>query len=485
MLSFIRNSSDVFTNVVSGVLIILLLASINYHGMPTELLVSFYIIGIISYTGSVFVKKNITLRRIVYFFSFIFLFLAPLQQWSSHLIFWQSNGLKIDYTDSDYLRANLLIITFLAIFEISYRISGHFRGGQSRSKELAYRQINGQGMSRELLLVFSLISIFSFSYLALTGNLFSNYIDNQSGGSSLLLQLDNIAKYVPLTVLAISILISKPYLKKNVFRHPVYWTMQFFIVFSIFFPFSGASSRFLIFGAYLFLTALLFNNAKLRAPLFLIILVGFIYVFSAFNVYKSGGTTANLFSVFRPSFSDAFSSVDFDAYQMLMATIQYVKIFGSVHGQNLVSALLCFVPRSIFSFRFESTGAIVVRSFGSYFVNVSTPLVAEMLFAGGLPGLIFLSAGFGLIVRIVDGWGNTSDILRRLLFAIAIGMGFYILRGSLLSAWAYTFSFIIAAVCLSVISRILLRRMRGRSESIGILQMTKNEGFQGRRDRNI
>lgn len=440
--------------IISGALILSTLMNVEYQNESVSTVLTFFIIGIISVTGSVCTRDNISLRRMLYLFSFIFFFMAPLQQIGNNVVFWRDQGLIINYSNSDYTFANTLIIVFLLLFEISYRI----HHSKTVISHKAKSSLENYFVSQRLQFVFIVISMICVAFLIGKGQLFSTREQLAGLSTNLSFQAVNIARYVPLTILALTIILIKNDSNSIAGHQRFFLTISGIINFAIFFPFNGAISRFLLFGAYLMLYAICFQSSKVRSLFFLIFIIGFFYFFSAFNIFKGSGDLSQ-FALVSPS---ALSGVDFDAYQLFLDTIQYVHIHGYVYGQNLLSAATCFLPRSLFSFRLQATGMIVAESFGSNFGNVSNPLISEAFFAFGVPGIVIGAVFFGRFAYMVDRWQYNTRISKRLFFFVLAGMSVFLFRGSLLPSWSYTFSFLVSVVIVVGIMSIFQRKkLRG------------------------
>lgn len=133
-----------------------------------------------------------------------------------------------------------------------------------------------------------------------------------------------------------------------------------------------------------------------------------------------------------------FNHVDFDAHQLLMASIKYVNNNHIFYGLNIFSALFFLLPRSVWKGKAEGTGSIVMKYFGSWQLNVSTPLVAELYTAFSIRGVILGFLLLGKMIYKIDQWSYSYEPIKISLFCLFAGMTTYILRGSLLASVAFT-----------------------------------------------
>ena len=90
-----------------------------------------------------------------------------------------------------------------------------------------------------------------------------------------------------------------------------------------------------------------------------------------------------------------FSTLHYDAFANIMATLEYVTHHGFSFGYQLLSALLFFIPRSIWSSKPVSTGEVVgdylVDKHNFEFNNLSNPLVSEGFINFGFIGVLLMA----------------------------------------------------------------------------------------------
>lgn len=422
-------------------LTLLVLVELDFSRKDPLTIATFLLNGTFFFVNIIYSKQNISLRRLFYIFNFIFLFLAPISQYASGVVLWRGNGVSLSYSDNDYLFANCIIFLFCLIFEITYKYKRVKKKNVLKNKFIRKQNF-------KTFLILDLISVIVFGFLLFTHNIFGREALN-TGNQNLGTQIINICKGIPLAVLANQI---------------IYWNRDIkykkFLIFIpvleigiIFFPFWGSVSRFLLFGAYLTIISLIYSNSKHKSFYPLLFVIGFGFVFSAFNFFKSNGfSNISNFSIELIN----FNHVDYDAYQMLMATIKYVKVNGTCLGINILSTVLSFVPRSIWMGKAAPSGEIIIGSFGSWFTNVSCPWIAEWYFSFGITGTIIGSWLSGYGFKVIDSYCIDEDHpLMRGVFAVVTGLSIYILRGALLPAWSYTFAIILAFLFVNYVNKVI------------------------------
>ncbi len=145
-------------------------------------------------------------------------------------------------------------------------------------------------------------------------------------------------------------------------------------------------------------------------------------------------------------FQKAVIVSDYDAWSSLCRVMQYTDAHGATAGRQLMGVALFFVPRSVWPTKPIGSGAFLFNKLGLGFNNVACTFLAEGYINFGIIGSIVFAAFLALIVARYDGWywrrgGRLRFTLPRLFYFVAIGMLFFLLRGDLLSSFAYTVGF--------------------------------------------
>ena len=438
---------DILVYFVLGFFFIFTILSLDFSKASFWIVFSFFIMGIFYFYKIISAKKNISLYRVYYIFAFVFMFYAPLQQYLSGTVFWASNGLAITYSDDDYLKANLVLTIFTICFEIGY----HLFNSKKETKKKNYVVIPSDFAEGVMIA----LSLLAFATLFISGN-----ITNRSGydfeNQNISGQVNNILRFIPVSCFIITFLQKDKNGKKNTFALIVY-IIEIFI---IFFPLNGGMSRFLLFGTYMALIALLFSHGKHKSLFFLLFIIGFFFVFSSFNYFKTHNITD--FSEFSLSLVN-FNHSDFDAYQMLMASIKYVEREGVFFGGNILTVLLCWIPRSIWPGKMEPSGAIVAGYWGSWYTNLSCPIYAEFFLAFGYIGIILGAFIISWILKKIDSFDYSQRYFKKGVFCVLSGFLIYILRGALLPTVSYFIATILSLALIYVVnqycSRIYVKKL--------------------------
>lgn len=161
----------------------------------------------------------------------------------------------------------------------------------------------------------------------------------------------------------------------------------------------------------------------------------------------------------KQCFAENYLAGHYDAHQMFISVQNYVQKFGITWGRQLLGALLFFVPRAIWTTKPVGTGHTVIAALEQFsFTNVSAPMVAEGYINFGTVGVMVFAVILGMLVREVDRryWANRDPLsLVRMLYPFAMFQFFFLLRGDMMSAWAFMFAqlFVGMVIWLCVIYR--------------------------------
>ncbi|WP_426431861.1 O-antigen polysaccharide polymerase Wzy [Winogradskyella sp. HB-48] len=139
--------------------------------------------------------------------------------------------------------------------------------------------------------------------------------------------------------------------------------------------------------------------------------------------------------------STAYSSLHYDSYANIMATVDYVGKEGMSFGFQLIGALLFFIPRSLWASKPLSTGELIgnhlIDDFGFTYNNLSNSMVSEGYINFGFLGVIFFALLLSYFVVFFLKWLRSSNCLKEAIaFYFAIHL-IFILRGDLTNAYTY------------------------------------------------
>lgn len=425
----------VYIFIIVSTILLLISFGIRQGGLVVYL--SFVLVGIISFIEAVHTNSNINIKRTVNIFSYIFFFIAPWQQYTENVSLWSVNGLALNYDESLYLKANLIIIIALIFFNYAYNYFQKKNITTLEQREESVQYV----VSKQSKFILLAISTISFLILIATGNLMGNGL--VIGDSSINSQLWNMIRFFPVCAI---ILYAMAYGDmRHMLKHKSFdFILIFFLI--IYFPFWGNMARFMLLGTYVVILALLFEKNKNKSLYFLLYYVGFIVGFSSIRRATSINVLMNI--------NINFCHVDFDAHQILMTLIKYTDEQGIVFGKNIISALAFIIPRSIWNGKMLNSGGIVANYYGSWFTNVSSPLFGELYFALKWLGVVVGAIILAFVALKIDSWNKSMNLMKRGTFCIAVGMTIYICRGSLIASMAFTLGLLLALFIISKVAKV-------------------------------
>lgn len=398
------------------VIVLGICTSFDFSNGRWYVLLSFFINGIFVLYKCISAPDGVSISRNIYIYSLIFMTLAPLSQYLSNTILWQGNGMYVEYTDMDYFFANVLLLVFYSVFEFGYK----------RTKKLKHKhQKNYSIRNTKALRIPLVLSTICLMVMILTDGL------QRFGGTMISAQLKNMVMFIPVECLVICMaMYKKKRIKQNIL---IVCGLEVAILYVLY---SSSMARFVFLGALMVIVSFVLWHEKNKSLYFAVYFFGFVFIFSAIRGHGFGG-------ILNFDFID-FNHVDYDAYQIFLLTINYVKEFGISWGQNILSVLFCFVPRSIATWRFENTGGMVIEHYGSWFTNVSCPIPAEFYFAFGILGIIVLGYFLGAFVKKLDLAMRTQEELMQCLFCIFSGLSVYLMRGAMLPTVSFTIGILVS-----------------------------------------
>lgn len=105
----------------------------------------------------------------------------------------------------------------------------------------------------------------------------------------------------------------------------------------------------------------------------------------------------------------ALATQDFDGFQQTINSFEFVTDHGHTLGHYLISALLVFIPRSIWAWKASPASIDVATNHGYTFTNLSLPTNAELFIDFGWLGVIVIFLLVGWIFSHLDThWVNVK-----------------------------------------------------------------------------
>lgn len=384
----------------------------------------------------IFRKENIpySLNKIFYLFSLFFFGIAPLLQFYNNSSFFGARNLH----EREYFYMNLLILLILIYYQIFYTLFYAKKINVKNSNFLRQFSINKEATHFQTLVLLAL-SLLSF-ILVFMGNNFSFTSMLIRGGAlkEVAIETKSTALIIyrvfqPLSMMCLLYYILSPFHKKTI-------TFVLFLLTLITCSPLGMA-RFSAAALYIPLILVSFSFFRKKNVFSLAFILGLLVVFpflNNFRYYMPGdelkvGLDMNI-----------FLSGDFDSYQNF-ALVFFENII--TYGRQLIGVLLFWVPRSIWPTKPIGSGAFVAEQQGFYFDNVSCNFFAEGYINFGIIGIFVFAVVLAYVTARIDKyyWNVVSSDKNnyfQVIYFVLIGMLFFILRGDLMSSFAYTVGFL-------------------------------------------
>ena len=384
-------------------------------------------------------------------FNYLFFFLAPVFQISAmnDLNFRFPNDFA--FNTSSVVFANLLILIFNIVFIFSYLYFKEKKLGKNKEQATEVNfKYNTPLAILVLLAVCVAIAVFNYDYLLKDISESVYIIKDES--TSLLLLKKKFLFFTPLggIVLTLKHLQMTDKINSNTFF--VVLSLVIFIVLLFFFKNIFTEKRntlgpIYIALIYLFFPKLLNSNAKF----FLFMFLSMVIIFPLSSTLTH--IDASLEQIFvKPSLiyesflrfgtiSGAFESLHYDAFSNIMATAEYVKLYGLSWGYQLLGVCLFFVPRSLWTTKPLSTGELIGNHLFDTtprnFTNLSNSVVSEGFINFGFIGIVVLAIVLAYFIVKFIIWHRSEDCLKQFIaFYFAVHLMF-LLRGDLTNGFSY------------------------------------------------
>ncbi|MGC9796909.1 hypothetical protein MNL76_07615 [Fervidobacterium riparium] len=388
----------------------------NFGVMFTNL-----IITIISVFFLVFGDRyNFSLNKIFYTFSLIFFGIAPAFQYKYNVVFWNMG----DFNDEDYFRTNLLIIFILISYQTFYYLFSKLK----YKPRATNRKLYNPRSKTVTIFLFSLITTFFVMYyfnFNINSLLFRAFVTHKFEERSLMLIFSNFIRPIPVILFI--------YYKTMEQNNKFIESLLLLLVLISNFPTSEARyytgtlyiAILLVYIRSFFKKYMLFNN---------LLILAFLIFFPFLNNFRSN-VTWNL----NLNLKYSFLAGDFDSFQMFMKVVKENYI---TYGKQLLTVLLFFVPRSLWTNKSVGSGSLLANTYKFTWSNISMNFFGEGYINFGIFGVFLFVIILSFTNAIYDKffWHSKENLSdwRKVYYLFFIGLEIFILRGDLLSSFAYS-----------------------------------------------
>lgn len=384
--------------------------------------------------------KAISLLRIFSLFFAIFLTYAPIVQFRNNIVFFGSR----EYKDEDYIFSNiLLILVFLVIF-ISYNIFFRFLKKKPFKINL-HNNVKIKSLKKTTILLFISFLCFCIVFASKGFNLYALFFRglNENNNDSLevgvlWLVVNYFIRPMPIIIL----LFILHFFKRS------YKILFLFTLIALLTDFPTSMARFSVAAMYMPLMLYVFKSLHKKYVFQSFFLGSLFIIFPFLDNFRHFSTDKKI--SFSPNL-EMFKEGHFDTYQSILNVTSHEFI---TNGNQILGVMFFWFPRSLWHSKPIGSGAFLAKNSGFTFTNVSCNFFAEGYINFGIYGAILFSLILGLLMAKLDFlyqnkcYKNQTFIVS---YYLLLGFLFFILRGDLLSSFAYLCGFLSAVKFISKI----------------------------------
>lgn len=190
-------------------------------------------------------------------------------------------------------------------------------------------------------------------------------------------------------------------------------------------------------ASYIFTFFLVHSRFSIKDRFVFVVLL-FVGIVSLFPMLSEISRKGVAFSELNFSIDYYAVSGDFDGFQSVINVIEYARELGYTYGNNIASIVFSFVPRAIWPGKSPGLGSDAAANMGYPFINISSPLPAELYIDFGLIGLLVGSVAVGVLLRKGDIVFHrfNGDLYSKVYLAAWFGFLTIIMRGPLVGVVA-------------------------------------------------
>lgn len=381
-------------------------------------------------------NKGYSLNKTFYLFSLFFLGIAPLLQFYKGVNLWNSRPLN----ENDYIMLNIIIIIIIFLYQLFYNY--FYSKKINKKNEKFIRNLNvDENLSHSRTLILILLSVISFVVLFYYNN-YSIISMMVRGGelkesvefsSSSRLIITNVFR--PLTMMCLLYYITS---KSNVFFVYLILITSTLITSS---PFGTA--RFQAAAMYIPLLLLTISWLRKNNNFSLIFILGLLLVFPFLDNFRRFTPGEHLELGFD---FNMFLQGHFDSYQNFALIVSENIV---TWGRQLLGVIFFWIPRSVWPNKPIGSGHFLAEKQRLSYSNISCNYFAEGYINFGFLGVLIFIIALSYVTAKLDKMHWTISVHSNnnyfnVIYYVLIGMLFFVLRGDLLSSFAYTIGFLVS-----------------------------------------
>lgn len=419
------------------VFIILLLLLFFEGGRFNFIFFSLQFISVISCLLFIAERPGLNLATSFYGFSLIALCLLPIAEYKMQIRYWGGSYLS----DLAYIKTSLLVLLSIVSFRLGYEV---------RIKQV--NKIKASKLNPSISRLQDKITIKTIIFLIIP----CFYILASYNFDIIALQFRGMGEEIE-TVFIFELFFIKPlifnifffYLLTIKFNSKNKWIkIILFFLALLFFVNPLSVARFLSFCLFVPLLYLMREYKIKNNYLFInIVFFGLVFIFPILDIFR-WFTLADNFDISKNFNLDYYFSGHFDAFQNFA---RVVDLDIHTYGKQILGAVFFFIPRSLWVTKPVGSGFLLAKQAGLYFDNISMPLVSELYLDFSYFGVFIGILLLGLIYRQIDdkidvikNMNSLSVIIKMIAYTEFCCLQFYLLRGNLLGAFAFSSSIMLS-----------------------------------------
>ena len=380
-----------------------------------------------------YVDKPYSCFKVFHLFYYFYFAIAPILQFKNNIYIFGTH-----FSEGEYIHTSFLLLFGLIVFDVIYMCLFEINithSSTKNNKEVVINKDSFSARKKVMMFVISFLVFLLFLYInkfnmmaLFTRDSFSQVAMNQS----LYLIVDHLIRPLPLFLFLVSLRLEDKFLSASLF-----------VFFFLSNPFTGMPRNS---GAAMYIPVLLwsFPIFRKRQVFVFIISIALLVIFPFLNKFRH---VDNINSFEKISFELNFSQfldMNFDSYSMFMRVLKTDIV---TNGNQLLGVIFFWVPRSLWPGKAIGSGAYIAHETHLSFTNLSMPYMGEGYLNFGILGIIIFSVVLAYIFAILDSnyWKyNNENNFSSLKYYLILGLVMFIMRGDLLSSFAYTIGYIMS-----------------------------------------
>lgn len=379
------------------------------HAIDPAIILSFISNGMLFIYGIVISQKRypFSISFMLWTFSFIFMFYAPLIQYINNVYPW-----NYQISDEVLIQTNNIVSVFSLITMVTYEIIYYLKTKDDRlvlrtddlKKSDTY--INNLPISEKKLACISYCMLFYIILFVIRlkpSDFLSKYkvekVWSIAGISSLTTLFSTVSIYLVTSVFLFNIIM---FVKNKKIKLSQIISLIAFVL--VLFPLS--TTRFVLATTYLGIAVVLIQKKKLSVYVAPVFFISFLLIFRFLGAMShlsiNGGGFFDIIKDVYINFNESYFSGDYDAYSNLAKAVEYITENGTTNGRQLLGCFLFFIPRTIWKTKPIGSGALIAETLGNDFTNISMPLIGEGLLNFGYFGVAIYAIIIAVVISLMD-----------------------------------------------------------------------------------